>query len=240
MPLERHESFKSPDGTTRLWRYMSFAKSVSLITTRSLWFANAEMLAAEDPYEGLLPQGNFQHRNFITLEDIPPEFRDEVMRYGSLESFKTVAERIVQAPLLIRRSLFLNCWHASSHESMAMWRVYGEEKNSITITSTLDRTTKAFNASPETIYCGQVDYIDFEKSSVSLDNLFNSVQKKRLSFKFESEVRFVHWQPELVYTENPYPPGLLIECDLTFLIEEIQVSPLSDRWFEEAVRKFVI
>ena len=38
----------------RIWRYMDFAKFVSLLSRRELYFCNLEVLAATDPHEGML------------------------------------------------------------------------------------------------------------------------------------------------------------------------------------------
>ena len=40
---------------TYLWRYMSFAKFLDLITTSELYFASNKELIKGDPYEGTLP-----------------------------------------------------------------------------------------------------------------------------------------------------------------------------------------
>src|SRR5258708_6811091 len=43
---------KQPDSNTKIWRYMTFAKFVSLLETRSLYFMQLRIL--EDKYEGYI------------------------------------------------------------------------------------------------------------------------------------------------------------------------------------------
>ena len=51
--------FKTPYPETQLWKYLDFAKFISLLETNSLYFARADKML--DPYEGSYPLAN-HHR----------------------------------------------------------------------------------------------------------------------------------------------------------------------------------
>lgn len=274
MPLQEHPVFVSPKDEQPLWRYMSFPKFVSLLTTSSLWFSNAEILAQDDPYEGVLPYGNYSHRQWECLQDIPLEIlerfkntlytrakspHDEPIEL-KIEGEKSLRELRIRQAFLYRKKHYVNCWHASSFESAAMWKVYGYDDHGVAIISRLRRIKDAFDDFKDTIYCGQVKYIDYECEELDLSNAFYPIVHKRLSFEFEKEVRLVFCDGNVshrhVKTRHPdgsiatcsFPkseeevlnfkasPGKMIQCDINSLIQEVKISPTAPDWFECAVR----
>lgn len=62
---------------------MSLAKFMSLLQTSSLYFANLDILADGDPYEGFLPLGNFRHRQLSGPGDLTHEERLSLHHYGT-------------------------------------------------------------------------------------------------------------------------------------------------------------
>lgn len=69
-----HPCFAQPrDGKLRLWRYMNFAKFVSLISTRRLFFCRADLL--DDPFEGSYSKINIALRPQV-YGDIPKDKLD--------------------------------------------------------------------------------------------------------------------------------------------------------------------
>lgn len=51
---ETHPAFQQPSRETMIWRYMSFAKFVSLLEKKALFFARLDRLG--DPFEGSPPR----------------------------------------------------------------------------------------------------------------------------------------------------------------------------------------
>ncbi len=80
MPIIGHPSFDRPPVTARLWRYTDLPKFVELLTSARLWLTNMEVLATDDPYEGLpdadcFSSLNLQYRSsrrqyFFTLSNL--------------------------------------------------------------------------------------------------------------------------------------------------------------------------
>lgn len=97
-----------PRGDAKIWRYMSVSKYLSLVSTRQLYFARADLLG--DPFEGAIGISRVR-----TSYSAP----------GSI--FGTTAPR---------EKVYISCWHEQSHELAAMWSVYGVLGESVAIRST--------------------------------------------------------------------------------------------------------
>lgn len=270
MAIELHPIFKAPPPTMALWRYTNLAKFVSLVTTKSLWFSNMHHLSQEDAFEGALPVGNFTHRDW-TINTLPAEVRSRLEQGHSRRADEPVEERLKQLveaenetirhTLRATKEYFINCWHGANTESAAMWKLYAEDSFGIAIVSDLERMTAALSENGGSIFCGMVDYIDYDRDSLDLSNSFTAALAKRLSFAHEREVRLLHWdtsigdeqvwtlwqgQPRLMWQAKSHadhaainpPAGKTFRCDLDQLIKEIRISPTAPAWFEAAVRDF--
>jgi hypothetical protein len=205
MSIKDHPVFETPNENQLLWRYMSFPKFVSMLTTSALWFCNAEVLAKDDPFEGILPYGNYKHREWQEVGDVPEDMLEKFKstRYTRVEhpeqesiqdkinGEKSIRELRIRQAFLYRKQKYVNCWHESNFESAAMWRVYGYDNNGVAIVSQSKRILGAFRDNPEEFYCGKVKYLDYENDVVDLNNGFYPIVRKRLSFEYEREVRLV-------------------------------------------------
>ncbi len=256
-----------------LWRYMPFDKFASLITRRALWFSNIEVFAQEDSYEATLPNGNFRHRAWKTISDVPEPERTEILarRYSprpnvETPEFKLMHEienrdRRIRSNYAYRRSHFANCWHLAEHESVAMWRMYGETKNSVAIISNAERIRAALANVEEEVYLGAIQYHDYGHATFDLANGFTPIVCKRNDFGYEKEARLVIWRTDLVSKKElfyrPNGPevvkmpmevdeieatdilaGFEVACQPKVLIKEIKLSPICDSWFERLVTDF--
>jgi Protein of unknown function (DUF2971) len=206
MPLGHHPIFIEPQDDALLWRYMNFAKFVSMVTTKALWFSNMSALAADDPFEGGLPKGNFSHRDWNSPEDVPSEELDRISKTlyednSSIEMkikcLKNGRDDLIRNLFLTRKELFINCWHSSEHESMSMWHEYAENNFGIAVTAIFSDLRKSISNCTQEIFAGSVNYIDYENHTLDLSNGFAPTVHKRKSFEHEREVRLLHWDTEL-------------------------------------------
>ncbi|TBZ99374.1 MULTISPECIES: DUF2971 domain-containing protein [Rhizobium] len=271
MPITEHPIFKQPPRDAKLWRYTNFPKFVSLITTKALFFSNVYHLSRDDPYEGALPAGNFAHRDW-SIDTLPSDIRQRIQRAryshdeneplaSKLQRHISGQNELIRHVLRSTKEYFINCWHQSEYESAAMWKLYAEDSFGIAIVSNLSRISGALSSASGDIMCGLVNYIDYEKDLLDLENAFTPIISKRLSFAHEREVRLLHWdtsigdeqvwmlwngQPKLMWQpkshEDHYkivpPMGNIFACDLDELVLEIKISPTAPAWFEAAVRDF--
>ena len=225
-----------PAADAILWRYMDFTKFVSLLETRSLFFARADKLG--DPFEGSVPKNNIVFRS--TLE---PEFSDEeILRYALI---------MKQVP----RFTLVSCWHESSHESEAMWRLYASANGGIAVKTNFDAFGRSFLTN-ERIHIGAVQYVDYDNDQIPENDLLFPYLYKRESFKHEQEVRaIVQYLPPGLSTDelkdsirntpeseiNQWPDicdiGLDYEVDLNLLIQEVVVSHFAPEWLLDLVEK---
>src|SRR5918911_241587 len=83
----------------KLWRYMDFAKFVSLLDTQSLFFSRSDLLG--DSFEFTYPRGNYNSLNGTPLSENNRFF--------------------LWATSIYAKQTFVSCWHMNDFESIGMW-----------------------------------------------------------------------------------------------------------------------
>ncbi len=227
MPAEKgHPNFKEPsDPNIKVWRYMDFTKYVSLLDTRSLYFARADKF--DDPFEG-----SYSHANINLRPSIYSHYwaeMDPAARERALASMSRAAE-------WSRQWTFINCWHMNEYESAAMWALYARSSEAIAIQSTYNRLHTCL---PSGIFVGEVQYIDYTKDWLPEGNTFAPFVHKRKSFEHERELRAVIQDLPiedviLVGKQNP-EPGRSVHVDLDTLLEAVYIAPSAPSWFRSLV-----
>lgn len=260
MSIGNHPSFSRPPAESLLWRYIDLSKFVDLLTSAKLWLANAEVLAKDDPYEGLPGAFQFPHRMWSSIEDVPEQLRTQIIgTYGRGEVAPEIAFRhwfsISEQQCIMgqfgRRDYFANCWHLSEHESAAMWKIYASPGAGVAIVSNGASLERALADSSEALYLGRVKYREPSWITIGIEYGFDNIMTKRSSFSYEQEVRLVHrksddchnaidyesWSDEtmrferLIEDERPILPGISVTCDLAALFDKVIVSPYAPSWF---------
>jgi hypothetical protein len=226
------DHFEQPaDYSVKVWRYMDFAKFVSLISTSKLFFSRVDRLI--DSYEGSLSRANVKQR---------PEFYcDELKDAGiSLEGFLEFERRHGLNAKWLRKWTYVNCWHANEHESEAMWKLYGQTNQAVAIQTTY---RKLVHALPQDTYVGLVQYIDHENDLMpegDLDDLYPFFHKRR-SLEHEREVRaLIQKKPKtkdgaITLRRSNSLRGKSVHVELNMLIENVYVAPSCEQWFFDAV-----
>src|SRR5215475_712858 len=160
-----HPAFVQPDDKAeRIWRYMDFAKFVSLLASNALHFSRIDQFS--DPFEGSLSRIEYEKLQNLAAAgeadgSIPVEWR------GSY--FDILMSNVRRS----RRRLYVNCWHRSEFESEAMWRLYAPSGLGVAIQSTYSRLVQAL---PEKVhngcFVGAVQYTDHHTESIPEGNAF--------------------------------------------------------------------
>ena len=214
-----------------LWRYMDFTKFVSLLEKHALFLARADKLG--DPFEGAIPISNIE------------------ARYTSLKPKLSDKEILIHEHLRVelRRFTLISCWHESSHESEAMWKVYASANSGIAIKTNFESFVESF-ITDEQIHIGKVKYIDYDSEKIPEDDLLSPYLHKRKSFEHEREVRAIIQRippearpenlPNLLTGETPTWPdicdiGIYYDVDLNILIQEVVIDPYAADWLLELV-----
>lgn len=226
-----HPSFPQPkDPDTKIWRYMDFTKLIAMFENNGLFFARADMVG--DPFEGSYARANEKLRPEMYAEDckrlnIPIEkWLEGLKSFGGLNKWH-------------RQWMVINCWHMNEFESAAMWTLYTKTNESICIQTTYNKLVSCL---PESVYIGEVQYIDYNKIWLPEGNLFSPYMHKRKSFDHEHEIRAIRDEAPkcpLPMESGKIPPeyGVWITIDLHELIENIYIAPSSPNWFTELVEK---
>jgi len=230
MPITtNHSNFKQPQNIhSPVWRYMSLAKFLSLLHTQSIFLSRVDLL--DDPFEGSSTNMNITLRQELYKDKIPPDQLEKFSQY-----FKH-----------FRRWSYVNCWHLSTTESSAMWKLYGSIDGAVAIQSTYNALVNAVDVEglgSKSCYIGMVEYIS-EEHFVTEGNSLGRFMVKRNSFEHEKEVRILLQKvPEIcvdgkksvdIFSDNPLR-GISLPVNLKALIQKIYISPLTGKWFFESV-----
>ncbi|MCH7693875.1 MAG: hypothetical protein IID50_10570 [Proteobacteria bacterium] len=244
MPYAEHPSAGDlPPEDTVIWRFMNLAKFLSLITKSSLHFAQASLLKMADPFEGSLGLPNRVFREKLLSDEefarvffqIPP---DQKLPANLGDVFSVGHTRRMND--IFRATVYINCWHTRDHETAFLWSNYASNIDGVAVKSTVGRLRASISEVKRPIYIGPVRYIDYQTEAIQENNAFNPYFLKRKSFEPEQELRavFHHLLDGVGWSERALednPPGVLIPCNLTDLVEEIVVSPLTPDWYLELV-----
>jgi hypothetical protein len=223
MPFYEH-MFKDHNigSGTKIWRYMDLSKFLSMIDTNSLYFTRADKF--DDPYEGTT--------NLLT----------KITRREKFQNIDETTHLVIdQLPLFQRKFTAINCWHASSYESAAMWGLYLKSGEGIAIQTTYKNLCDSFNPEESDIYVGKGKYVDFETEGLD-DSGANTFMYKRKSFEHEKEIRALY--RNLPIGENGwtnleskplFDHGIKINVDLNRLIDKVYIAPTSPSYLKELV-----
>lgn len=217
---EKHPFFDTdikPD--TVLWRYMDFAKFVSLLANKALWFSRADLLG--DPLEGSFTQAyEVQQQELLTH---PP---------GGKTSTDVRRDRMLSQTMThhSRRSVYVNCWHIGEHESMALWRGYGDGPYAVAVSTTfcalnsvLPECISTNLETPTPILLGRVRYVDHSSTTHQIDSndLLAQFVCKSIVYAHERELRAAFWGFGIRHDAPlrlEMPIGHLVSIDLQALI----------------------
>jgi hypothetical protein len=218
-----------PEPTAVLWRYMDFTKYASLLSTKSLYFPSA--VCFDDVFEGAKGLAERKHKwDSHYLDFFRKAIRSAPRNEGEFsqtdEAIEANAQRLLRdiedVGVRDRKTTFISCWHESTYESEAMWKLYSTSMNhAVAIQTTVGATYAALGKDPD-ISIGRVEYVDFDSYFADINGAF---WRKRKSFEHEREVRLLvrnHLRTEL---------GLALPCDIPTLIQSVVVSPKAPAWF---------
>ncbi|MCU5651643.1 DUF2971 domain-containing protein [Bacillus cereus] len=229
----------------KLWRYMDFAKLVSLLSNESLYLCRSDKF--RDVFEGrlfglenvkkVLENQSLRMGNESVSEDYDDLDGGKSFVFGSYDEYSKVK---LETAEFIRKNVFVNCWHLNEEQSAAMWDLYVKSGEGIAVQTTFGRVKRSLECCGKGIYIGKVEYIDHIKRENFIGDNIIPFFTKRLSFKHEEEVRVVYsalnekgfWDDATKYEDTH---GINLKVDLNELIESIYISPDAPSWFASVV-----
>ena len=228
-----HPQFTPPAAeATTIWRYMALAKFMNMLDTSSLWFARADQF--NDTFEGSSPKINVEARQ------PPPDLSKE-----DLAVFNSLMKNTSSVKQNWVKHVAINCWHMNVTESTAMWDLYlPPTKEGLAIQSTYGNLRDSLGTD-ESVYIGQVLYIDYEHQVIEGDNALAPFIHKRKAFEHEKELRAV-----IVRSPPPSPKGLdfkvetiqkgiPVPVDLRVLIQRVYIAPQAPVGLVDKVRSLI-
>ncbi len=218
-----HPSFLQPgDTSAKVWKYMDLAKLIWALSNNKLYLRRVDLL--NDPHEGSIPKLLAKLRDeFLTQQGVPAQFLAQQQEIGRSN----------------RSSCYVSCWRMGNSESEAMWRLYCPNGYGVAFQTTYQKLVDSI-AHESALYIGCVRYIDYEREGFHLDNIFNSIMHKRVSFSHENEVRLVKTLPD--YWGLPVrvgSPGITVDWSVDNTAERLFVDPYAGHWFLDVVTTVV-
>lgn len=209
-----------------LWRYMDLPKFLSLISSRSLWFARSDTF--KDKLEGV-----FHDAMKLELEKIYNQFNESTIPSD------TKIKNVSDFQNYLSDNTYISCWHKNNDENMVMWQLYGQSENSVAIKTTVSQLEKSFDL--ESVYKIALEFVLDDIQYIE-HNLATSNKKyrqpffiKRPYFSFEQEVR-LYLLARNKKSRGEAPLGYSIELNINELIDTIYVHPDADEWFFDAIK----
>lgn len=260
MYVEHPKAITPPDDTV-IWRYMTFAQFVNILETKTLWFSRIKNF--EDPWEGArtIPFLRALKERLPTLVGKEPkELLREIANRLNTANDSNAAEIVRELKAMnwettsaedlynhfcfvgFHESNAINCWHASQHESLAMWNYYCKGPGSVAIKSSVEKIKKAFTFTQHPVIIGKVQYFDNYSDETVCENTLPYILRKPLSYSFESEVRLIT-TPVLAAingtSEMINNDGAAVFANIKELVDEIYTHPKCQEWEYDLLNKLL-
>ena len=222
-----------PSLGTKLWRYQDFAKFISLLDSKKLFFTRADSF--EDPFE--CARGfNFQKGYIYAKEEnyLRLKVTTQLKNAGNINptdaeieaALAAEKENYLKQQEEKRKNYFVSCWHENERESEGMWKLYTSAlSQGVAVQTTAERLCLALEN--DAFRIGKVEYTSYDKP---LADSQVPVWYKRDSFAHEREVRVV------IKDVGSSDRGILVPIDLETLIENVYVSPTAAPWLAALVK----
>lgn len=243
-------------------RYMNLSKFLCLLQNNSLFLP--KMSVFDDHLEGGLTATDYLEASNdiaivdLTIDWLPVYGETTEQRKERIRVNKSVQQKLDKGKFITpfgeylksdiqtvfpkcREYIYVSCWHRSAFECNAMWQLYGAEKNSVCIFTSIEKLEQQLihSESLDNLKLEKVNYIDHAKAKFGSDCL-DPFLSKALPFSFEKEQRIVAFDSKINLNNVGVnkSSGVNIEINsLRELIDEIVVSPNSDSWFKDCVQK---
>ncbi len=200
-----------------LWRYLDVGRLLDLLRTRSLYFVRGDQL--EDKFEGALTNS--------IREAIQKAYKDNNIEFTYGEFKRRLRERV-----------FLNCWHMSPDDSMAMWRIYGRSTSAVAITTTVSRLRNAIDSAniPHPLASAKIRYVKHWRNLKLIIKPYSNVFAYKVkAYDFEKEVRVIIDRYAENYDGQIAETGMSVKVPLGKLLRSNVVAPESSPSFLASV-----
>ncbi len=206
-------------GTEVLWRYLDAAKFFDFIHQKTLFFCRGDQF--EDKFEGAFTE-SLKHAIEKSYDDNKIDFTYDEFRKR------------------LREHVFVNCWHKSIDDSMAMWSIYGRSSCSVAITTTVEQLKNALleQQLPYDISIERVEYVKhWRDPTLDIAPYSRVFAYKTKAYDFEKEVRVLIDRFAGEFEAEMPESGMAVKVSHATLLRSIVVAPEAPVWFETLVRE---
>jgi hypothetical protein len=206
---------------TVLWRYLDTAKFLDFITNNTTYLCRADKF--QDEFEGSFTQ-SIRHAIEKSYSDNKIDF--------TYHEFKEK----------LRKGVYVNCWHKSPNDSMAMWRLYGQSNCAVAITTTVEKLKESLDASKLDAFLSikRVEYVKhWRDPSLKINPYSNVFAYKVVAYDYEKEVRVIADKFDGNFNVPEAPDGLIAKTPANNLLRSIVVSPEAPEWYVHLINKTV-
>jgi hypothetical protein len=206
-------------GREVLWRYLDAAKFFDFIHQKTLFFCRGDQFG--DKFEGAFTE-SLKHAIEKSYHDNKIDFTYEEFRNR------------------LRERVFVNCWHKSINDSMAMWSIYGRSSCSVAITTTVEQLKNALleQQLPYDISIERVEYVKhWRDPSLDIAPYSRVFAYKTKAYDFEKEVRVLIDRSAGEFQAVMPDGGMAVKVNHVTLLRSIVVAPEAPVWFETLVRE---
>lgn len=232
-------SLKDEIVDAEIWRYMDFAKFVSLLTNESLYFCKLKNL--DDPWEGEWSVAYEDVIKKMIRDSRPPSTKDDT---------EDMLAQTLNGRNIFYDYIYINCWHINDYESDAMWKLYSLNKEGIAIKTTIHKLCDQLDKQKKDFHIKPVKYIDYSKELLNDESIVITapVFWKSKAFEHEHELRIALLDekfPTTIYHKddpknyaNP-SNGINIKVNLIDFVDAIYVSPIAPSWVFSTINKLL-
>jgi len=243
------KNYRDANDEDILWRYMPLSKFLDILITESISFCRPDFF--EDVYEG-------NHSDYIKAAS------DILHAEGAADLIEMFEQSAIKGYEEVKYKSHILCLHANQIESAAMWKLYGNQKDTVAIKTTVKSLKDSLDptVANQKIEFGLVNYdttvdslrcfyeADREPKEVINIHALNFLYSKRLSFEHEKEYRVLALPNQEIFAfaaagidvdqiKSTSPPVVKIACDPSILIEELVIAPDSPKWFVDMIKGLV-
>ncbi|HKU68850.1 MAG TPA: DUF2971 domain-containing protein [Candidatus Baltobacteraceae bacterium] len=198
-----------------LWRYLDLPKYLSFLSSGAIYFTRADQFTQMDPME---------------------------RSWGRVDLEGETAEANAQARRSLYNSMgkyFVSCWHLSEYESAAMWDIYGKVGAGVALKTSLRKflaicsTQDPMNADLWRIVPLEVQYLNYQKEGIGMENALHLLRSKRKSYEHEREIRMALIQPAAAGIDEVV--GVQMPINIGEVIDAIYINPRAPSWVYESI-----
>jgi hypothetical protein len=224
--------FQAVADKKKLWRYMPLIQLVEFLQSKTLRFARADTF--EDVKEG--------------------HFGIDVMMKSMANGLPKDKLNLLESGVKrLNSECFVTCWHLSTSESLAMWKIYGANNFSIALVSNVGKVMTTCHDFCEDLsttgMMGEVVYgnyikdgqlkaeticIPFGFRQLPIPQSILTLFMKAKPFNFEQEWRLVLHNKKIQDKSISVPVK-----DLNDFIEAIYVSPEAPDWMVNSIKNLI-